>query len=804
VDKRFLLFLALSFVVLMINGWVMRQLAPPPPVGPQIAQPAGDHAAGEGGDQLGLAADAPGAPPTPPPLNTADVPAPDETQPAPEQPGPEQPAPAVNPPEAVAAAQQPNRFLTLGSLDPDSPFRLLATFTSHGAAVRRLELSSEHFRDLHDRSGYLGHFEAIKAPGGGALLRVVGAGTPAAEAGLLAEDVVTAINDLPVANAAQLLDRLAETSPGDQIRIAATRDGAAVPEMTATLTRRPLEVMRPEQENVLLYRAALPADFQDPPSFRLTLSQLDDKTLSDKAPELPGVGMLDANWEVVDAQTDAKRVTFRYELPAQGVVIEKVFRVAKVPDEELANELYPAYHLELEIRIQNESSQKRSVGYQLDGPTGLPIEGWWYANKIGRKWFSAAGLRDVAVQFRGGDAELISASSIAKDDTEALGQNQSLMYMGVDAQYFACMLIPKKAVQSDVWLTESRAMRIGPKPEKGDRVSVTSVTTRMTSQPLELAPDESTSYTYTVFAGPKKPALLAEYKQPGDKVTYTLDPLVYYGMFTPVAKVMLGLLHVFERVVGNYGIAIILLTVLVRSCLFPISRKQALNMQKMQELQPEIKKLTEKYKTDLEKRTRAQQELFRKHNYHPLAGCLPALLQFPIFIGLYRSLMVDVELRQAPLFSSAIHWCSNLAAPDMLWNWSSLMPDVITKGSGIFGLGPYLNLLPIVTIGLFVLQSTMFMPPPADDNAAMQQKIMKFMFIFMGFLFYRVASGLCLYFVASTLWGITERKLIPKTMAAKKTPETTPEGKKRIEPPPPPGPNGSGGKQSKAKKKKQK
>jgi YidC/Oxa1 family membrane protein insertase len=91
------------------------------------------------------------------------------------------------------------------------------------------------------------------------------------------------------------------------------------------------------------------------------------------------------------------------------------------------------------------------------------------------------------------------------------------------------------------------------------------------------------------------------------------------------------------------------------------------------------------------------------------------------------------------------------------------MPDFINLGQGIFGLGPYFNILPLATIVLFIWQQKMFMPPPTDEQAAMQQKIMKYMMIFMGFLFYKVASGLCLYFCASTTWSILERKLmLPK------------------------------------------
>ena len=149
--------------------------------------------------------------------------------------------------------------------------------------------------------------------------------------------------------------------------------------------------------------------------------------------------------------------------------------------------------------------------------------------------------------------------------------------------------------------------------------------------------------------------------------------------------------------VGNYGLAIILLTVFVRGCMFPISRKQAAGMKKMQELQPEIKKIQEKHKSNAEARSKAQQELFRKHNYNPLSGCLPMFIQMPVFIGLWRTLSVAIELRDAPLFSASIRWCSNLAAPDMLYDWSWFMPAYVSSGmQGIFSLGPYFNLLPII------------------------------------------------------------------------------------------------------------
>ena len=119
---------------------------------------------------------------------------------------------------------------------------------------------------------------------------------------------------------------------------------------------------------------------------------------------------------------------------------------------------------------------------------------------------------------------------------------------------------------------------------------------------------------------------------------------------------MIAILHVLHAIVRNYGIAIILLTVIVRGAMFPISRKQAISSQKMQVLQPEMKAIAEKYKNDPQKRTMATQELWKKHNYNPAGGCLLVFIQIPIFMGLYRSLATDVELRQAPLFSSAVRW----------------------------------------------------------------------------------------------------------------------------------------------------
>jgi YidC/Oxa1 family membrane protein insertase len=164
----------------------------------------------------------------------------------------------------------------------------------------------------------------------------------------------------------------------------------------------------------------------------------------------------------------------------------------------------------------------------------------------------------------------------------------------------------------------------------------------------------------------------------------------------------------------------------------------------------------------MEKRAKAQQELFRKNNYNPLSGCWLMFLQLPVFIGLYRSLAVDIELRQAPLIPG-IEWASNLAGPDMLFYWEKSLPAFFaffTSETGM--LGPYLNLLPICTMVLFLVHQQLFTPPATDEQTRMQMQMMKFMTIFIGFMFFKVASGLCLYFIASSLWSVAERVLVPK------------------------------------------
>ncbi|HVX64453.1 MAG TPA: YidC/Oxa1 family insertase periplasmic-domain containing protein, partial [Pirellulales bacterium] len=693
-DRRFYTFLALSVAVVLVNILMMRWLEPPADkrAAPDRQAVAKREAAKEMGRKKGAVAA----------KETKDG----ETASAEEKkPAGKKQEDAEEPSKSKPAVKEQSlAWVTLGSADEQDPYRMLVTFTNRGAAVERIELNSRRFHDLDDRSGYLGHLNAIRSvEPKGCLVRVVGRGTPADRAGLKPDDVIVAANGQSVRSVFALHGVLAASKPGDTVKLSVSRDGKPLT-LTATLTRKPLQIVRPEYAETVGRdkgepREALPGvtdpkDIQ-PLSFLMTLERIDGEKLDRDEEELPGVKLRSGNWTLLPG--DPKKpdeVAFEMVLPEHELRVRKIFSLTKLKAEEAADVNAPAYHLGFHLEIENLSDEPRDVAYRLDGPTGLPTEGWWYAysSKIGRDW-SSPGMRDAVVGYVNQGAfqhSLVSASTMASDESpEAFVQ--PLVYMGVDAQYFASVLIPQKQEAADKWFAESYPLRVGPIPDDKNKQKLVDVSCRLISEKTTLEPGGGQrTDRFQIFAGPKRPRLLARYAKP-----YGLGELVYYGWFGWVSRPMLGILHFFYDVVRNYGLAIIMLTVLVRSCMFPLSRKQALNAQKMQELQPEMKRLAEKYKGNVEQRTKAQQELFRKHNYNPLSGCLPALVQLPIFLGLYRSLAVDIELRQAPLLGEAIRWCSNLAAPDMLWYWEAILPQFLAGKTG--WLGPYLNVLPLVT-----------------------------------------------------------------------------------------------------------
>ena len=303
-----------------------------------------------------------------------------------------------------------------------------------------------------------------------------------------------------------------------------------------------------------------------------------------------------------------------------------------------------------------------------------------------------------------------------------------------------------------------------------------------TSKPIDLGADAVT-HKYVLYNGPIKVRLLLQqegYREntiSTGQVDYYIDKLNlnkmtdspstwisqkiswtgWSNLLTFCTNLMHTVLWFLHRHImpWSYGLCVILLTVLVRGAMFPLSRKQALTSIKMQQLAPELKKIQEKLKGDRQALAAAQMELYRKHGVHPLGSCWVLFLQMPIFLGLYYALQESIHFRLAPLFPGS-PWIENLAAPDMLVKWGPNIPLI----SGF--LGQYFNLLPVLAVVLMIGQQSLMTPPAMDEQQAMQMKMMKYMMVFFGLMFYKVAAGLCLYFIASSVWSFTERKLLPK------------------------------------------
>ena len=267
-----------------------------------------------------------------------------------------------------------------------------------------------------------------------------------------------------------------------------------------------------------------------------------------------------------------------------------------------------------------------------------------------------------------------------------------------------------------------------------------------------------------MFAGPKTGDALRPYGADG-LATYRKNqwipfaPYLARAVITPTLDMMYRLTemvsHAFGGKRGSYGIAIILLTMLVRGLMFPLGRKQAIAAQKMQALQPHLKALQEKHKDDKDRLTKETFALYKRYGVNPMGGCLPALIQLPIFVGLWQALNTSVPLRHAKFL-----WIRDLAAPDMVFPFPIDVPF----------LGKWFNLLPFVVIGLMLVQTQLFAPPATTPEAEQSQKMMKYMMVFMGVMFYKVPAGLGIYFITSSLWALGERLLLPKLTHAELTP----------------------------------
>jgi YidC/Oxa1 family membrane protein insertase len=219
-----------------------------------------------------------------------------------------------------------------------------------------------------------------------------------------------------------------------------------------------------------------------------------------------------------------------------------------------------------------------------------------------------------------------------------------------------------------------------------------------------------------------------------------LERSIDFGYFAFVSLPLLYVLRFFHRFTGNYGIDIILLTVLIKLLLAPLTHKSFVSMKQMQKLQPQMERIKEKYKNDREALNKEIMELYRRNKVNPFGGCLPMLLQIPVFIGLYNALLTPIELRHTSFL-----WIQDLSRPD----WESLPIQLAGWSFGI----PVLTVL--MGASMFVQQ---WMTPSAGDPN--QRRMMLMMPLIFTVMFVTFPAGLTIYWLVNNVLSIGQQYLI--------------------------------------------
>jgi len=259
---------------------------------------------------------------------------------------------------------------------------------------------------------------------------------------------------------------------------------------------------------------------------------------------------------------------------------------------------------------------------------------------------------------------------------------------------------------------------------------------------VTLNPSELRSSRYELYLGPRDLGILKKFGR-------NLDQAINFGWTDIIAKPLLYVLNFFDHYIHNYGVSIILLTILVKILFWPLTHKSYKSMKEMQKLQPRMAKLREKYKNDKQKLNQEMMALYKTYKVNPMGGCLPMIIQIPVFFALFRVLGGCIELRHAPF----VLWINDLSAPDRLFHFPFQIP-FMTPPYGI----PVLTLL--MGASMFIQQK---MTPTPGDPA--QAKIMMFLPIIFTFMFINFPSGLVLYWLVNNILSIGQQYRIHKKPA---------------------------------------
>jgi YidC/Oxa1 family membrane protein insertase len=332
------------------------------------------------------------------------------------------------------------------------------------------------------------------------------------------------------------------------------------------------------------------------------------------------------------------------------------------------------------------------------------------------------------------------------DDAKVVEFKVTNAWMGITDKYWAATLLPSPTASLQARYSSNL---VG---------SLRTYQTDYLLDPMTVAIGGTASTTTSLFAGAKESATVDAYDK--QLQLNKFDRLIDWGWFYFITKPMFWLIDWFFHIVGNFGVAILLVTVLVKAVFFPLANKSYASMAKMKAVQPQLAALKEKYPDDKMKQQQEMMEIYKKEKINPVAGCLPILIQIPVFFSLYKVLFVTIEMRHAPFFG----WIKDLSAadPTNLFNLFGLLPFDPTH---VPVLGYYLVLgaWPII-MGVTMWFQMKLNPTPPDPT---QKMIFDWMPLIFTFMLASFPAGLVIYWAWNNLLSVLQQSYIMQKNGAK-------------------------------------
>jgi YidC/Oxa1 family membrane protein insertase len=326
------------------------------------------------------------------------------------------------------------------------------------------------------------------------------------------------------------------------------------------------------------------------------------------------------------------------------------------------------------------------------------------------------------------------------EDKKQMSFNVSDAWLGITDKYWAATLIPEKSTVIDA------KFEFNTTPE-----NVKTYQVGYHADGHTIAPGASTATTTRLFAGAKEVALLDRY-QANENIN-RFDRLIDWGWFYFITKPLFKFIDLTYHYVGNFGVAILIVTVIIKGLFFPLANKSYASMAKMKAVQPQMQALRERYADDKVKQQQELMELYKREKINPLAGCLPIAIQIPVFFSLYKVLIVTIEMRHAPFFG----WIRDLSAPDptTVFNLFGLIP---WDPSAVPFIGHFLMLgvWPLI-MGVTMWMQMKLNPPPPDPA---QQVIFNWMPIIFTFMMAGFSAGLVIYWAWNNTLSVLQQSVI--------------------------------------------